>query len=31
MGFPISSTDNHLEKTYDTDVDRLEEDSQSLW
>ncbi|WP_350266812.1 Ig-specific serine endopeptidase MIP [Mycoplasmoides gallisepticum] len=31
VGFPISSTDNHLEKTYDTDVDRLEEDSQSLW
>ncbi|WP_369024204.1 Ig-specific serine endopeptidase MIP [Mycoplasmopsis synoviae] len=31
VGFPISSTDNHLEKTYDTVVDQLEEDSQSLW
>lgn len=31
MGFPISSTDNHLEKTYDTVVDQLEEGSKSLW
>ncbi|AHB99943.1 Putative peptidase (DUF31) [Mycoplasmoides gallisepticum S6] len=31
VGFPISSTDNHLEKTYDTDIDGSEEGSQSLW
>ncbi|MFL1028549.1 hypothetical protein ACJOMT_03955, partial [Mycoplasmopsis synoviae] len=31
VGFTISSTDNHLEKTYDSVVDQLEEDSKSLW